>query len=198
MVHAMWFSNVFCSCILGNSAETGPGVQAKATMSRLESIREILDIIFRGGGQDHAKYYRVSFSSVLCISLIAFLHSFSLCVHPMKLFPPNPLYLYLQHNDCIFYCTLTTILNLSSFMWMNVSKHLEMPWKFWVSSKLICNIYVLYMNGKVCNPWYSLLLNMSCMHNIIPLTSSRYTWLFEGNYTCHTWFISLLNFKRHS
>lgn len=116
MVHAMWFSNVFCSCILGNSAETGPGVQAKATMSRLESIREILDIIFRGGGQDHAKYYRVSFSSVLCISLIAFLHSFSLCVHPMKLFPPNPLYLYLQHNDCIFYCTLTTILNLSSFM----------------------------------------------------------------------------------
>lgn len=61
----------FGPAYLGNSAETGPGVQAKTTVSRLESIREILDIIFRGGGQDHAKYYRVSFSSVLCFSLIA-------------------------------------------------------------------------------------------------------------------------------
>ncbi|TVU34335.1 hypothetical protein EJB05_16166 [Eragrostis curvula] len=42
----------------GNSAETGPGVKTKATVSRLESIRDILDIIFRGGGQSHAKYYR--------------------------------------------------------------------------------------------------------------------------------------------
>ncbi|XP_062214146.1 regulator of telomere elongation helicase 1 homolog isoform X2 [Phragmites australis] len=42
----------------GNSAETGPGVKAKATVSRLESIRDMLDIIFRGGGQNHAKYYR--------------------------------------------------------------------------------------------------------------------------------------------
>ncbi|CAO2190879.1 unnamed protein product [Urochloa humidicola] len=50
-----------CASLLleeGNSAETGPGVQAKATVSRLESIRDILDIIFRGGGQNHAKYYR--------------------------------------------------------------------------------------------------------------------------------------------
>ncbi|RLN22615.1 regulator of telomere elongation helicase 1 [Panicum miliaceum] len=50
-----------CASLLleeGNSAETGPGAQAKATVSRLESIRDILDIIFRGGGQDHAKYYR--------------------------------------------------------------------------------------------------------------------------------------------
>ncbi|WVZ69869.1 hypothetical protein U9M48_018591 [Paspalum notatum var. saurae] len=50
-----------CASLLleeGNSAETGPGVQAKAAVSRLESIRDILDIIFRGGGQNHAKYYR--------------------------------------------------------------------------------------------------------------------------------------------
>ncbi|KAG2598768.1 hypothetical protein PVAP13_5KG398007 [Panicum virgatum] len=50
-----------CASLLleeGNSAETGPGAQAKATVCRLESIRDILDIIFRGGGQDHAKYYR--------------------------------------------------------------------------------------------------------------------------------------------
>ncbi|CAL4975503.1 unnamed protein product [Urochloa decumbens] len=50
-----------CASLLleeGNSAETGSGVQAKATVSRLESIRDILDIIFRGGGQNHAKYYR--------------------------------------------------------------------------------------------------------------------------------------------
>ncbi|KAF8696773.1 hypothetical protein HU200_036406 [Digitaria exilis] len=50
-----------CASLLleeGNSAETGPGVQAKAAVSRLESIRDILDIIFRDGGQDHAKYYR--------------------------------------------------------------------------------------------------------------------------------------------
>ncbi|KAJ1284133.1 hypothetical protein BS78_03G181200 [Paspalum vaginatum] len=50
-----------CASLLleeGNSAETGPGVQAKATVSRLESIRDILDIVFRGGGQNHAKYYR--------------------------------------------------------------------------------------------------------------------------------------------
>uniref|UniRef100_A0A0E0MYQ9 Helicase ATP-binding domain-containing protein n=1 Tax=Oryza rufipogon TaxID=4529 RepID=A0A0E0MYQ9_ORYRU len=42
----------------GNSAETGPGMKAKATVCRLETIRDILDIIFRGGGQSHAKYYR--------------------------------------------------------------------------------------------------------------------------------------------
>ncbi|KAL6882066.1 hypothetical protein ACP4OV_011538 [Aristida adscensionis] len=42
----------------GNSADTGPGAKTKATVSRLESIRDMLDIIFRGGGQDHAKYYR--------------------------------------------------------------------------------------------------------------------------------------------
>ncbi|CAL4955580.1 unnamed protein product [Urochloa decumbens] len=50
-----------CASLLleeGNSAETGSGVQAKAPVSRLESIRDILDIIFRGGGQNHAKYYR--------------------------------------------------------------------------------------------------------------------------------------------
>ncbi|KAL5229048.1 hypothetical protein ABZP36_017313 [Zizania latifolia] len=42
----------------GNSAETGPKMKAKATVCRLETIRDILDIIFRGGGQNHAKYYR--------------------------------------------------------------------------------------------------------------------------------------------
>lgn len=42
----------------GKSAETGAGVKAKATVCRLETIRDILDIIFRGGGQNHAKYYR--------------------------------------------------------------------------------------------------------------------------------------------
>lgn len=50
-----------CASLLleeGNSAQTGPGVQAKAAVSRLESIRDMLDIIFRGGGQNHAKYYR--------------------------------------------------------------------------------------------------------------------------------------------
>lgn len=50
-----------CASLLleeGNSGETGPGVQAKATVCRLESIRDMLDIIFRGGGHNHAKYYR--------------------------------------------------------------------------------------------------------------------------------------------
>ncbi|KAK3161163.1 hypothetical protein QOZ80_1BG0073100 [Eleusine coracana subsp. coracana] len=42
----------------GNSTGTGPGVPTKATVSRLESIRDMLNIIFRGGGQSHAKYYR--------------------------------------------------------------------------------------------------------------------------------------------
>ncbi|KAL6615001.1 hypothetical protein ACP70R_037271 [Stipagrostis hirtigluma subsp. patula] len=42
----------------GNASETGPGAKTKATVSRLESIRDMLDIIFRGGGQSHAKYYR--------------------------------------------------------------------------------------------------------------------------------------------
>ncbi|KAF0930040.1 hypothetical protein E2562_027211 [Oryza meyeriana var. granulata] len=42
----------------GNSAETGPGMKAKTTVCRLETIRDMLDIIFRGGGQSHAKYYR--------------------------------------------------------------------------------------------------------------------------------------------
>ncbi|KQK08543.1 hypothetical protein BRADI_2g42410v3 [Brachypodium distachyon] len=42
----------------GNSGETKAGVKAKATVSRLETIRDMLDIIFRGGRQDHAKYYR--------------------------------------------------------------------------------------------------------------------------------------------
>uniref|UniRef100_A0A0D9V2H2 Helicase ATP-binding domain-containing protein n=1 Tax=Leersia perrieri TaxID=77586 RepID=A0A0D9V2H2_9ORYZ len=42
----------------GNSAETGPGMKAKATVCRLETIRDILEIIFRDGGQSHAKYYR--------------------------------------------------------------------------------------------------------------------------------------------
>uniref|UniRef100_A0ACD5VFI4 Uncharacterized protein n=1 Tax=Avena sativa TaxID=4498 RepID=A0ACD5VFI4_AVESA len=42
----------------GNSGETKAGVKAKSTVSRLETIRDMLDIIFRGGGQNHAKYYR--------------------------------------------------------------------------------------------------------------------------------------------
>lgn len=47
----------------GNSGETKAGAKAKSTVSRLETIRDMLDIIFRGGGQSHAKYYRVSFST---------------------------------------------------------------------------------------------------------------------------------------
>ncbi|KAM0928809.1 hypothetical protein ACQ4PT_002001 [Festuca glaucescens] len=42
----------------GNSGETKAGAKAKSTVSRLETIRDMLDIIFRGGGQGHAKYYR--------------------------------------------------------------------------------------------------------------------------------------------
>ncbi|TVU34336.1 hypothetical protein EJB05_16167, partial [Eragrostis curvula] len=34
------------------------GSRQRPRWSRLESIRDILDIIFRGGGQSHAKYYR--------------------------------------------------------------------------------------------------------------------------------------------
>jgi hypothetical protein len=45
----------------GNSGETKAGAKAKSTVSRLETIRDMLDIIFRGGGQSHAKYYRVIF-----------------------------------------------------------------------------------------------------------------------------------------
>ncbi|VAH61431.1 unnamed protein product [Triticum turgidum subsp. durum] len=41
----------------GNSGETKAGVKAKSTVSRLETIRDMLDIIFKGGGQNHAKYY---------------------------------------------------------------------------------------------------------------------------------------------
>ncbi|CAM0881561.1 unnamed protein product [Alopecurus aequalis] len=42
----------------GNSGETKAGVKSKSTVSRLETIRDMLDIIFRGGSQNHAKYYR--------------------------------------------------------------------------------------------------------------------------------------------
>ncbi|KAM3349771.1 hypothetical protein ACQJBY_022567 [Aegilops geniculata] len=41
----------------GNSGETKAGVKAKSTVSRLETIRDMLDIIFKAGGQNHAKYY---------------------------------------------------------------------------------------------------------------------------------------------
>uniref|UniRef100_A0A0E0C458 Helicase ATP-binding domain-containing protein n=1 Tax=Oryza meridionalis TaxID=40149 RepID=A0A0E0C458_9ORYZ len=57
-VHAKQLSVCIFPAHLGNSAETGPGMKAKATVCRLETIRDILDIIFRGGGQSHAKYYR--------------------------------------------------------------------------------------------------------------------------------------------
>ena len=54
----------FVPTYIGNSGETKAGVKSKSTVSRLETIRDMLDIIFRGGGQTHAKYYRVSFSTL--------------------------------------------------------------------------------------------------------------------------------------
>ncbi|WOL00351.1 regulator of telomere elongation helicase 1 isoform X2 [Canna indica] len=42
----------------GNTSEPGKGIRAKGTASRLESIRNALNITFRDGGKDHAKFYR--------------------------------------------------------------------------------------------------------------------------------------------
>ncbi|XP_020105851.1 regulator of telomere elongation helicase 1 isoform X2 [Ananas comosus] len=42
----------------GITPETGVPVKMKGTLCRLESIRDILNIIFRDGGRVHAKYYR--------------------------------------------------------------------------------------------------------------------------------------------
>ncbi|XP_072959072.1 regulator of telomere elongation helicase 1 homolog [Typha angustifolia] len=40
------------------TSETGIPIKSRGTICRLESIRDILDIIFRGGSKDHAKFYR--------------------------------------------------------------------------------------------------------------------------------------------
>lgn len=48
-------------------------------MCRLESIRDILNIIFRDGGKSHAKYYRVSH--------LFFLHASLVCKSEFALIP---------------------------------------------------------------------------------------------------------------
>ncbi|XP_039117490.1 regulator of telomere elongation helicase 1 homolog isoform X1 [Dioscorea cayenensis subsp. rotundata] len=42
----------------GNTGENVTAKETKGTVCRLESIRDILNIIFRDGGKSHAKYYR--------------------------------------------------------------------------------------------------------------------------------------------
>lgn len=64
MVYAVAELRCFIPTYSGNSGETKAGVKAKSTVSRLETIRDMLDIIFKGGGQNHAKYYSVSFSAL--------------------------------------------------------------------------------------------------------------------------------------
>lgn len=43
--------------------------KSTGTICRLDSISEILDIVFRGGRTAHAKYYRVSFAFLLFVTL---------------------------------------------------------------------------------------------------------------------------------
>ncbi|XP_042395761.1 regulator of telomere elongation helicase 1 homolog isoform X2 [Zingiber officinale] len=40
-----------------NTSEVGTKAKAKGTFSRLESIRNVLNLIFRDGGKDHARFY---------------------------------------------------------------------------------------------------------------------------------------------
>ncbi|XP_042391048.1 regulator of telomere elongation helicase 1 homolog isoform X1 [Zingiber officinale] len=41
----------------GNTSEVGTKAKTKGTFSRLESIRNVLNLIFRDGGKDHARFY---------------------------------------------------------------------------------------------------------------------------------------------
>ncbi|URD77018.1 regulator of telomere elongation helicase [Musa troglodytarum] len=48
----------------GNTSGAGTGIKMKGAVCRLESIRSMLNIIFRDGGKDHAKFYRESQPSI--------------------------------------------------------------------------------------------------------------------------------------
>ncbi|CAL9115659.1 unnamed protein product, partial [Musa acuminata var. zebrina] len=48
----------------GNTSGAGTGIKMKGAVCRLESIRNMLNIIFRDGGKDHAKFYRESQLSI--------------------------------------------------------------------------------------------------------------------------------------
>lgn len=50
--------------------ETGMQTKTKGTVCRLESIKDILNIIFRDGGKSHSKFYCVSYFNFTCLHSI--------------------------------------------------------------------------------------------------------------------------------
>jgi regulator of telomere elongation helicase 1 len=63
--------------------------KSTGTVCRLETIKEILDIIFRDGRTSHAKYYRVSFELIYTVGLFCLFGCFMailVCIFLLYLF----------------------------------------------------------------------------------------------------------------